>query len=145
MNRRANHFPEVREIQNFIDTHSIVTGWSRASIVDINLVPMELKIGAQTYTIHVMDEYNDLNYYNPLLNFVLVFRELELINDSSNFTDWCRQQGINANNDSLRSYYIDVAVTIPEISNYFSNKEITSFIGDLDFQLNSGAVQYLRI
>jgi hypothetical protein len=145
MDRRAKSFPENRAIQNFMDTYNIKISWSRAGIIDIELVPMELKIGDKTYTVHVIDEYNDLNYYNQLLNFVLVFRELELINDSTDYLDWCKQQALKVNNDALSNYYTDTINLIPEISDYFANKEITSFIQDLDFQLNSGAIQYLRI
>lgn len=137
-------YPEINNIQNFITSNKVYINKTNSEQIDNKLKPLHLRIGKSTHIVHVDDEYEDLRYNNNLLNFVLVFRELELINETTDFLDWCKQQALNATNDKLLNYYKDTVKLLPGINDYFPNKKLTSFISDLDFQLNAGAIQCLR-
>ena len=134
----------MKDIQDFIAKHQVVIQKNTSELIDEELTPMFLIMHDVVYEIQIMDEYQDLKYGNAFLDFILVFRELEQINDSVDYLDWCKQQGLQPNNDQLRNYFIAIVKVIPEISTRFPNNKITSYILDLDFQLNSGAIQSLR-
>ncbi|GAA3636885.1 hypothetical protein [Flavivirga jejuensis] len=137
-------YPEIINIQNFIATKGVTTCLGKVPLIDQNLIPVILKIGNDTYVVHVLDEYDDLNYYNPILNFIIVFRAITIIDDSQDFLTWCKQQGLNPNNHKLLSYYKDICAAIYSINNYFHDNKINYFILDLDFQLNTGVIGFLR-
>lgn len=137
-------YPEIAEIQNFIRNREIKICRSEISMELDDFIPMDLIINAERYTVWVKDEYNDLSYNNPILNFILVFREFELIEDSIDFLDWCKLNSANASNNDLLSYYVEQCRVIGNINRHFKEKSITCFISDLDFQLNSGVLQILR-
>ncbi len=137
--------PEIIDIHNFIAAKGITIWLGKACPIDKNLIPVLLKINNKAYTIHVMDEYEDLNCYNPILNFVIVFRALVTIHESEDFLVWCKQEGLNPNNPRLLNYYKDTCNAISDIKSYFPNNEIDYFISDLDFQLNTGVMQFLRM
>ncbi|WP_332243883.1 hypothetical protein [Flavivirga spongiicola] len=136
--------PDIIDIQNFIAARGIIIWLGKGVSIDKNLTPVTLKINNNTYTIHVLDEYEDLNYYNPVLNFVIVFRTLVTLNESEDFLVWCKQEGLNPDNHKLLDYYKDICNTINDINSCFSNNEIDYFVSDLDFQLNAGVMQFLR-
>lgn len=144
MDFKGKEYPEINNIHDFITNYQVFINKTTTKWIDKRLIPVELKLGGIMYLVQIFDEYKDLNFNNTLLNFILVFRELELINDSTDYLDWCKQQGLKANNDQLRNYYTDIVKVLPEIVEYFPNKKITSFISDIDFQLNAGTIQLLR-
>ncbi|NMH87764.1 hypothetical protein [Flavivirga algicola] len=137
--------PEIINIHNLIATRGITTWLSKVCPIDKNLIPVLLKINNKTYTVHVMDEYEDLNHYNPVLNFIIVFRALVTLHESEDFLIWCKQEGLNPDNHKLLNYYKDTISSIDEIKSCFPNNEIDYFISDLDFQLNAGVMQFLRM
>lgn len=135
---------EIINIQTFIATRGITICLGKGDSIDENLIPVNLKINSNTHTIHVLDEYDDLNYYNPVLNFIIVFRALVTIDESKDFLVWCKQEGLNPNNHKLLDYYKNICKAINDINSCFPNNEIDYFVSDLDFQLNAGAIQFLR-
>ncbi len=137
-------YPEIIDIQNFIANKGITICLNKGPHIEQNLIPVVLRIGNCIYTIHVSDEYEDLSYYNPILNFIIVFRALVAINESKDFLVWCKQEGLNPDNLKLLNYYKDICHTISNINSCFPNNEIDYFISDLDFQLNAGVMQFLR-
>ncbi|GAA3616512.1 hypothetical protein Q4Q39_01070 [Flavivirga amylovorans] len=137
-------YPEITDIQNFIATRGITIWLGKGLSIDKKLIPIVLKIDNSTYNIHVSDEYDDLDYYNPILNFIIVFRAIVAINESSDFLDWCRQEDLNPDNYKLLDYYKGICNVISNINLSFPDNEIDYFVSDLDFQLNTGAMQFLR-
>ncbi|WP_330444539.1 hypothetical protein Q4Q34_11360 [Flavivirga abyssicola] len=137
-------YPEIITIQNFIATHGITIWLGKGVPIDEKLIPLTLKINNNTYNIHVVDEYEDLNYYNPVLNFIIVFRAIVTINESSDFLEWCKQEDLVPDNHNLLDYYKDICKAINCINSCFPNNEIDYFVSDLDFQLNTGVMQFLR-
>lgn len=137
-------YPEILHIQNFIATKGITFCLSKGIPIVQNLIPVVLKLGNHFYTVYVADEYEDLNYYNPILNFIIVFRAITIIDESKDFLLWCKQENLNPNNPELLDYYKDICNNIEDINNYFPNNKIDYFVSDLDFQLNTGVMQFLR-
>ncbi len=138
-------YPEIINIQNFIAAKGITIWLGKGVCIDEKLTPIKLVIDRTKYIVYILDEYEDLNYFNPLLNFVVVFRALAIINDSEDYLVWCKQLGLNANNPKLLNYYQDICNTVHHIENCFPNNEIDYFVSDLDFQLNFGIMQFLRL
>ncbi|MDO5972113.1 hypothetical protein Q4Q35_20125 [Flavivirga aquimarina] len=137
-------FPEITHIQNFIATNQVSFWLGKTRPINEKLVPAILKIRNNTYTIHALDEYEDLNYYNPILNFIVVFRSIAIIDESEDFLMWCKLESLDANNHKLLDYYKGICNNIEGINNCFPNNKIDYFVSDLDFQLNAGVMQFLR-
>jgi hypothetical protein len=134
----------IDAIQCFIAENKIrVIGNTKDVIISV-LIPVDVFIRGKTYTIQINDEYNDLAYNNELLNFILVFRELAIINDTTDFLYWCTLHDYDASNRQLLEYYRNLCTSMEEIASCFKNNEIDYFVSDLDFQLNSGVIQILR-
>ena len=103
---------------------------------------LELNLNNNLFSIYIDDEYNDVNEANPLMCFFLILRELEIYRDSTDYLDWCKQLGVNANDDQLRQYYISLEATYTELEKILG--EIDSCISSLDYQLNTGVIKKLR-
>ena len=99
-----------------------------------------------TFNVMIEDEQDDLMLNDSRVNVVLVLRELELIHHSSDYLHWCRLQGLlcHADRGKLHSYYQNIVWMLPKLYQLFGKNEIETFISDLDFELNSGAMQFLR-
>ena len=146
MDYNLERYPKIAKIKNFIQQGEISI-YQKESDDNNNyghLVAMTLVIKNENYIVFVDDEYEDLKKKNLLLNFVLVFRALALIADSSDYLEWCSQQNVNPNLSELLAYYKNTSSRIEKIKLLFENNTISYFISDLDFQLNSGAMQILR-
>ena len=52
--------------------------------------------------------------------------------------------GLSRKSRVLRRYYQDMVKVLPKIATHFKRGKIDSFVTDLDFQLDAGAVHYLR-
>jgi hypothetical protein len=144
MDYNLERYPKIAEIKKFILHRGISICTSDDGTKYAHLIAMNLKIKNEQYTVFVDDEYEDLKKKNSLLNFVLVFRELAMIDDSSGFLEWCSQHGLDPNTAKLLAYYKHISSKIEEIKLLFKNNTIDYFISDLDFQLNSGTIQLLR-
>jgi len=137
-------YPEIDALKKFYDTNNFLIQNITPSIFEGVFVTTIL-LNEISYKVFIQDEYHDLEIKNTLLHAVLVIREWEIIDDSTDYLDWCRQQGFPTNNEVLRQYYQEATVNTPQITSYFKDNKLTSFITDLDFQLNAGAAQFLRI
>ena len=138
------NYPEIKELKDFFKGHAINIKLLDEKPIGSHLTPVQFSIDGLVNTIHVIDEYNDLARKNKYLDLVVVLRELEMIEDSTDYLDWCKQQGLEVNNNLLMSYYQDMVKNIVDIRAYFPSGEINSFISDWAFEMNAGAAQYLR-
>ncbi|NER13593.1 hypothetical protein GWK08_09105 [Leptobacterium flavescens] len=137
-------YPEIQALKNFTERYVLETEILPEIFIHKDLTTINLRLNNKNYHLQIEDEYNDLKLCNKLVNAVLVLRELEALEDSTDYLDWCRELGLNAGNEPLRNYYQDTVKHLPEISRLFPDGKIRSFISYLDFQLNSGAMQALR-
>ena len=137
-------YPEIDALKKFYDTNNILIQNITPSIFE-GVFVITILLNDISHKVFIQDEYRDLEIKNTLLHAVLVLREWEIIDDSTDYLDWCRQQGFPAKNEVLRQYYQEATANTPQIISYFKDNKLTSFITDLDFQLNAGAAQFLRI
>lgn len=136
-------YPEIDALKKFYTTHNFQLQYITPSKIE-GVFHGTVFINSSSFQVYIQDEYNDLEIQNTLLFAVLAIREWEIIDDSTDYLDWCFQQGLPTNNEVLRQYYQKTVLKLPQISSYFKNNKLTSFITDLDFQLNAGAAQFLR-
>ena len=137
-------YREIEMLEKFIQ----INGINISPIIVTNtvnrLVLYNLTINNKSLEVYITDEFDDLKIGKKTLNVFLILRELAIIDDSEDFLQWCRWNDLNANNTELLAYYKDISKELPTLKSYFDNNEIDYFISDLDFQLNSGAMQFLR-
>lgn len=136
-------YPEIDALNFFYTTNNVQLQRITPSIFE-GVFSCTVIINTSFYQVFIQDEYQDLKIKNTLLHAVLALREWEIIDESTDYLDWCLQQGFPTNNEVLRHYYQETAAKLPQISRYFKDTKLTSFISDLDFQLNAGAAQFLR-
>ena len=136
-------YPELQNLQQFVDAYHVVARRNNMPI-EKYLTAMTLFIADEQFDIQVDDEYCDLDLEHPLVHIVLTLRALELIEESTDYLQWCNFLGISTGNEQLRRYYQRTVKLLPNIRAYFNKGEVTSFITDMDFELNAGAMQYLR-
>ena len=103
---------------------------------------LELNLNKNRFSIYIDDEYNDVNEANPLMCFFLILRELEIYKDSTDYLNWCKQLGVNAEVEQLRQYYITLGTSYKKIEKMLG--EIDSCISSLDYQLSTGVINQLR-
>ncbi|NNJ80881.1 MAG: hypothetical protein HKP11_01690 [Flavobacteriaceae bacterium] len=137
-------YPEIRALKDFIRQHSVSVDASPDNQDIFNLVPVIFTIQNKKQHCYIHDEYDDLQLNDPCVKVVLALREFELIEESTDYLNWCTMMGIEANSEVIRNYYQDTVRIIRKFKAYFKRNKITSFIPDLDFQLNSGAMKSLR-
>lgn len=136
-------YPEIDALKHlYKSNHITITKASFSEIENVALVEINFK--KDSFSVLIQDEYNDLKHPNYLLHLAIVLRELEFIEESTDFLDWCKQNSYPAESDFILDYYRTKVEELPTIATYFPNNKIDSYIGDLDYQLNAGAVQFLR-
>lgn len=133
---------EIEHLQEFYIKFKVgVTATKEVVLTNLNKV--EFRFKGNIYMVLIEDEYSDLKIDNPLLHLLLVLRELAIIDDSTDFLDWCNIQNIN--NIELLDYYKNTISLIDLIKKETYKNEIDYFITDMDFELNSGVMKELRI
>ncbi len=137
-------YSEIILLKNFKELHKISVAINNAHKIESQLIPVEINIKGTSYLVHVEDEYDDSHINNEYLHLVIVLRAFEDIEESTDFLDWCKQLNVNASNEKLLEYYKTIISKIQNFKKLFEDGKITSFISDLDYQLNAGAIQILR-
>jgi len=138
-------YPEIELLNQFKNQHNISVSIIESEKIDPRLFSIAFSIKQNIYIIQSDDEYLDLQIDSEILHLVIALREIETINASTDFLDWCRQLNLNASNDKLLAYYKEISSQLFDFKNLFENGKLNSFISDLDYQLNAGAIQILRL
>lgn len=102
---------------------------------------VELKIGRDTWTIYVDDEYQDLLKNKQLFSLYLVLRELQEYSDSDDYLDWCANCGLESNDDHLLAYFRDLGRISREIEAKIGTFELP--ITDFEYQMRISVVDQL--
>ncbi|MCW5519461.1 hypothetical protein J1N09_06405 [Aureitalea sp. L0-47] len=137
-------YPEIKALNLFIQTTSAKFHGNNTIPPTLDLVAGSLILSESAYPVFINDEYQDLELPDERIAIVLALREFEIIEESTDYLQWCKLQGITAHSEEIRSYYQETVNRIPELKKHFNSGELSSFITDLDFQLNAGAMQLLR-
>ena len=140
----ASDFPEIEALDQFILRLRAEFHHNTKSPTAFGLIRGSLILSEKIYAVYINDEYHDLDLPDKRISIVLALREFELIEESTDYLHWCKMQQIPALSEEIRSYYQLTVKRIPELKSNFNSGTLTSFISDLDFQLNAGAMQWLR-
>lgn len=135
---------EIEKLREFEKEHAVSILKLDQNIIDKDLSPVLLKINGQAYIIQIQDEYGDIEHNNSILNLLLVLRELSYVEDSTDFSHWCKMNGLNAENEQLSQYYTELESIVDKVSRLYAKNEINYYISDLDYQLGSGPMSVLR-
>ena len=140
----AQTYLEIEQLEDLIKLHSIEVETQPGIFLtgDESYTAVKFRIGNHIHELFVFDEYDDLELNNPPLSLCLVLRELETYRDAEDFLVWCKEQGLEPGNDAARSYHMGLNSIYKRVIEVLG--PIDSALSDLDFQLNSGAAQYLR-
>lgn len=134
-------YKELNNLSSYFNSAGI--SFKRYQSEDVqSLKAMDINLNNSSFFIYIDDEYNDINEDNPLMCFFLILRELEIYKDSTDYLDWCKQLGVDANDEKLRQYYISLDSTYNKIEKILG--KINSCINSMDYQLNNGVIQKLR-
>lgn len=135
----------IQKLNNFIQLHKIkVLGVEKyLDYPGYNICLVQVSINKERFRIYVLDEFKDLEYNNSTLTILLVLIELAMIDDSDNYYHWCKLQAIPYEEHFLY-YYKYITPLVKTIKALYPDNEINYYISDMDFQLNSGEMQYLR-
>jgi hypothetical protein len=143
-NWKSREFPEVTRLKMLRDKYSI-----NVTLRDGDLPGkgkkykgVELHIKDNIFNIFVSDEYKDLDSRNQLLCLNLVLRELELYEEAEDYLAWCGFSNLDPSDGQVREYHMDLRLIYRDVEHLLGG--IDSCISDLDFELNSGAAQWLR-
>ena len=137
----SSNYPEINRLAEMYRSHAI-----SIEPGDLNKDSMSLlhfQVEDNSYEIYVQDEFEDLKLNKQLLDLALVLKELELYKDSDDFLEWCKWQGLNASSDFWRNYYTNLDSTYTKVLDKLGTIECP--INSMDFELNAGAAQELRL
>lgn len=134
---------QIQQLQSIIQKHKITFEYLEEDYLD----PSEyykavlFLIGDKVYKIYVDHEYRDLDLKIQELSLFLVLRELELASECEDFEIWVAEQMIQLNDRTI-NYYYDLKAYTTEIEGILGS--IDPIISQMEFELNSGAIQELR-
>ena len=113
---------------------------SKGTVKD-RMILVDFAADGKSWPLYIEDEYNDFDSEKQLLCIFLTLRALEDFQESSDFTDWCKQSFLDASNPDWLTYYKELGYRHTEIEETIG--PIDSFINSLDYQLRSGAFSAL--
>jgi len=108
-----------------------------------NYKAVSIKLTNKTFKLFIDDDLLDSSYNNPILNLILVLRELEKYNEVEDFLDWCNESGFEPENTEVLSYYKDLATIYRDIESTVG--KINSYVSNWDYEMGSGPMSELRI
>lgn len=139
------NYPELRALKKFSQAHQleIISKGSPSKLLpDHHMISFCFR--SEPIELHYHDEYGDLQTNNTLLHIACCLQELEAVEESADYLQWCTENGFDAANSGLLDYYKALVHFNDSIRTYFKDQRIESFVNSLDFQLNQRAVQALR-
>lgn len=139
------NYPELITLKEFTQAHQLEIkskGLQSKLLPDHHLISFSFR--SKPNELHYLDEYGDLETNNTLLHIACCLEELEAVEDSTDYLQWCTESGFDAAKTGLLDYYKALVHFNDSIRTYFKNQRVESFVNSLDFQLNQRAVQALR-
>lgn len=135
-------YPELQVLQKWVEdrslTFQILPG--KSGLVDPDAITLRLIAPGLMADMTVFDEYGDARPDSPLLCLLVIQREIWEV-EEHDFAGWVRAHSLNIE-PQLERIYATNRHTAAKIGHALGN--IPNVIGSLDWELNAGAVQYLR-
>lgn len=131
-------YPEVYQLTNLMNQHQVVVN-PDGSKDGLKLVILSIR--DKKWRLFIDDEYGDFDLGRQPLNFFLVLRSLEDYKESIDFLGWCKLYDLDPANSFWIEYFRELGGYLAEIEELIG--AINCFINPLDYQLRSGAFQFL--
>ncbi|MDC7998132.1 hypothetical protein [Gilvibacter sediminis] len=139
------NYPELIALKSFVEKYDIqVSLLSDAAAIIPEHSSVSFSMANKPITLYLDDEYGDLQIDNPLLHIACCLDHLEIVEESEDYLQWCREHGYNTGASHLLNHYKSLVAYNDSIRSCFRNQKIESFVNSLDFQLNQRAAQALR-
>ncbi len=140
----ARHYPEIEALNQLWVKHRVMIKITREDhLAEKPYYPLvEFQISGKLYKLFIDDEYDDLRYNYPLLNFCLVLRELEGFDLARDPRIWAQERGLDPEHEQVRDYHKYLSIIYQEIEKILI--KIHPQVSDWDFEMNAGAAQQLR-
>ena len=137
-------YPEIVALNELWVKHKVMIKITRARcLAEKAYYPeVDFQIEGKAYKLFIDDEYDDLRYNYPLLNFCLVLRELEGFDLARDPRIWAQERGLDPDHEQVNDYHKYLSIIYPEIEKIMGH--IHPQVSDWDFEMNSGAAQKLR-
>lgn len=137
-------YPEIKALRDIYKKHKVKIAVSNKDFLGGNTDYYAIKftLGDQTFNMYAYDEQSDFKIDNPLLNLVVVLRELDYYKDSHDYLLWCLELKLDSANTQVLSYYRSLGAIYREIEKVMG--KIDPIFSDWDFEMNIGGIKYLR-
>ena len=112
---RSADYPEIRALDLFIEKQDVQFRKDDSGAAVFDLISGYLEISKTIYPVYIDDEYLDLEKKDERIGIVLALREFEIIEESTDYLNWCTMLGIPANSEVLRTYYQESVKRIVEV------------------------------
>lgn len=136
-------YPSIAALKELQDKFKTKIQVVKPSGFNTDWFEVDFQIREKSFRIHVDDEYQDLRIGSEILNLCLVLRSLEELQEATSFEHWCQATGVNSELNTARSYFESSHQFLNQIKDILG--DIDSQISDLDFSLNAGAANFLRV
>ncbi|MEM9916904.1 MAG: hypothetical protein AAF990_02340 [Bacteroidota bacterium] len=134
-------YPEIQQLQKYFQKAPLRFE-RHLQPAPKSLIWVDFMAGTQSWSLLVDDEYGDFSENSPLMCLFLILFSLEIYRESSDYLQWCKQQGL----DATRLAYLDYYRSLEEICRQIEAVlgPIDSCIPPLDYQLRTGIIEALR-
>ena len=133
-------YSEIEKLKNYFKKHTIWLKKSSRSVQHYFII-VELTIDDNSWEVLVDDEYNDFSEDHQLMSLFLTLSSLEAYNESNDYLNWCKENGIDPSDSNLIEYYQSLDSIYREIKTILG--EIDSCISSMDYQLRTGVIDAL--
>jgi len=137
-------FLEINALNEIYIAHNVEIKFSTSEFLlgNKDYPKVAFILGDSNYQFYVEDEYYDRKYNYPLLNLCLVLRELEHINETPEYSIWCKEHYLEPTLESVILHYENLKTVCSKVKTILG--EVKSYVSDWDFEMGSGAAWELR-
>ena len=137
-------YPEVEQLANAVTRLGLTfaIGEPSESLEKLFYRRIEMTVGDDTFSIPVMDEFEDVPDCKPVVMLQLVLQECEFFEDAADFSHWAEDVGLNKSEPVVVEIYNEIAGLVPKLRRIFG--ENLRAIPVFEIEFNTGMAQYLR-
>ncbi|NOY51354.1 MAG: hypothetical protein GXO88_12450 [Chlorobi bacterium] len=138
------NYPEINTLKEMIRKHNIKISVSQKKFLGNKegFHAVSFTLGGKTFEIYADDELSDFDIKDPILDLLVVLRELAYYKNCYDYDLWCSEQMLDLKDITVLSYYRSLGGIYREIEHILG--KIDPLISDWDFEMNIGAIRFLR-
>ena len=137
-------YPEVEQLANTVKRLGLTfaIGEPSESLEKLFYRRIEMTVGDDTFSIPVMDEFEDVPDCKPVVMLQLVLQECEFFEDAADFSHWAEDVGLNKSEPVVVEIYNEIAGFVPKLRRTFGEGLLAIPVFEIEF--NTGMAKYLR-